>query len=438
MIHRLIIIVSLILGPYGLCEARDAEDIFNKASAYTVRIDVTIQTPFIEDNKGAGHGAGFVVDKERRWVMTNAHVAGYSPSKLEVVFKDGSRFDAERVYVDPYIDLAIIEIISEDLTLTEAPLDCSHDPETGHPVGAYGHPWGLNFTGTKGVVSGSTIQWGAKNLITDTPINAGNSGGPLISMRTGDVVGINTSSIAKDKDQNTNFAVPIVQACRVLSLLHDGIDPSPPALAMSFYDIRGDADDLILAWIDRGSGTIDLNRGDKILAVGDIQVESMNDLVHELRGRLDGVELGILRNGKHLMLEGKIDAEPKIMQRKGVFFAGMLFGDVPYYDLKQISDVPKVMIHSVERGSQAQGLGMTYLDYVSHIDGVRVNSLEHLAELLASADSENNVTIDFTRSASSWTGLSFDSMRREFNGAQPVFLGPWDESGKERVAQEAH
>ena len=444
MCQRLILVVTLTLGSSTLCMARDAEEIFKDANVYTVRIDATIKTPFIEDFKGAAHGAGFIVDGARRWVMTNAHVAGHSPSELEVVFKDGSRFEAQKVYVDPYIDLAVIEIMSDSLVLTEAPLDCDDDPGTGHPVGAYGHPWGLNFTGTQGVVSGSTNRWGAKKLLTDTPINGGNSGGPLISMRTGKVVGINTSSIDSDADQNTNFAVPLLQGCRILSLLRDGIDPSPPTLGMSFYDIHGDMDDLILAWIDRGSSTIDLKQGDNVLTVGGVRVNSMSDFVHELRGKLDAVELGVLRNGQHLKLEGSFRAEPKILNRKGVYFAGMLFGDSKYADFRQISEQEsrthrfRVTVHSVEPGSQAQGLGMDYFDYLSHVNGIQVNSLDHLAELLNVVSQGDDVTLDFMRGSSSYMGPNFDSVRREFSSSQPVLVGHWDKTGEERVAQGAH
>jgi len=42
--------------------------------------------------------------------MTNAHVASRSPSTMEVGFKDRDFVDARKVYVDPYLDLAIIAI----------------------------------------------------------------------------------------------------------------------------------------------------------------------------------------------------------------------------------------------------------------------------------------------------------------------------------------
>ena len=118
------------------CNAKDAEDIFAKANDYTVRIDVTVSTAFIEENKGVAHGAGFLVDQERGWVMTNAHVASRSPSSLKVITKDGSRVTAQKVYVDPYVDMAIIKLDEDVASLKVASLDWKDEPGTGHPVGA--------------------------------------------------------------------------------------------------------------------------------------------------------------------------------------------------------------------------------------------------------------------------------------------------------------
>ena len=44
----------------------------------------TLPVPFDGDRKGSGLGAGFVVDADRGWIMTNAHVVGRSPSRVEV------------------------------------------------------------------------------------------------------------------------------------------------------------------------------------------------------------------------------------------------------------------------------------------------------------------------------------------------------------------
>ena len=106
-------------------------------------------------------------------------------------------------------------------------------PPVGHPVGAFGHPWRLQFTGTRGIISGVTSRYRTELLQTDAPINQGNSGGPLISLEDGRIVGINTAGIRGA--QNTNFAVAMKYACRIVELLRAGADPSPPDLGLVFY-----------------------------------------------------------------------------------------------------------------------------------------------------------------------------------------------------------
>jgi S1-C subfamily serine protease len=173
------------------------EKIFQDAINYTVKVRTIVEMPFIEDEEaGAYMGAGFVVDVNEGWMLTNAHVAGYSPSRVEVAFRDSGFFPVEKLYVDPYLDVAVLRAGSSSFPpeTVSAPLECKEKLPVGHPVGAFGHPWSLPYTGTRGIISGSTVFGGAAWLQTDAAINDGNSGGPLISMQSGRLVGITTAS----------------------------------------------------------------------------------------------------------------------------------------------------------------------------------------------------------------------------------------------------
>src|SRR6185436_8104784 len=209
-------------------QAATGEDVFKTALNYTVQVRATLPVPFDGDRKGSGLGAGFVVDAERGWIMTNAHVVGRSPSRVEVAFHGREFVEAAKVYVDPFLDVAIVRLADRTAASgVEAPrLECGSVPAVGHPVGAFGHPWRLQFTGTRGIISGVTARYRTELLQTDAPINQGNSGGPLISLESGRIVGINTAGIRGA--QNTNFAVASKYACRILELLQKGEDPSPP------------------------------------------------------------------------------------------------------------------------------------------------------------------------------------------------------------------
>jgi len=69
----------------------------------------------------------------------------------------------------------------------------------GTDVFALGHPMGMAWTVTKGIVS-STERYARhpfiKSIQTDSAINKGNSGGPLLNMK-GEIVGINALIISK-------------------------------------------------------------------------------------------------------------------------------------------------------------------------------------------------------------------------------------------------
>jgi len=69
-----------------------------------------------------------------------------------------------------------------------------------------GSPAGLKQTATGGIISGKRTIGGTGYLQTDTPINPGSSGGPLIDQR-GHVVGVNTLILGGM--EGIGFALPV-------------------------------------------------------------------------------------------------------------------------------------------------------------------------------------------------------------------------------------
>ena len=117
------------------------------ASKYSVRIKSTIRYAFAGEKAGTSNGAGFLINKERGWVLTNAHVSGYGTGDIEVSFKGYEFFAAKPVYIDTELDIAVIKVNAEDIpkNSSEAKLDCADRPLNGLTVAAYGHPYGLTF-----------------------------------------------------------------------------------------------------------------------------------------------------------------------------------------------------------------------------------------------------------------------------------------------------
>jgi S1-C subfamily serine protease len=372
-------------------------------------VKTTLPVPFDGDRKGSTLGAGFVVDAERGWIMTNAHVVGRSPSRVEIALHGEDYVEGAKVYVDPFLDLAIVRTAERVDTrgIAEPKLECEGVPPVGHPVGAFGHPWRLPFTGTRGIISGVTARYRTELLQTDAPINQGNSGGPLISLESGRIVGINTAGIRGA--QNTNFAVAIKYACRVLQLLKDGADPSPPDLKLVYFRDIDNRKELKVARSYAGEGALKLLPDDIIRqVVGDGGViENETQLLHALRGRLANSSLRVVRAGKETVVGGLKAPMRRVLEQRGVYASGVLFGPITIRDALEIS-AQGLMVHHVEPGSIGESQEIEKSDLLEAVDGVPVLEVDDLYGRLNDARAKRRrVTLTFKKLAGGDTLFSY-------------------------------
>ena len=152
----------------------------------------------------AGTGTGFYLPAYDL-IVTNNHVIRdmrqatikgrtFGKQLSKVVFTD-SRYDL--AFLMPPLNVNDFP----DLKLGDYSL--LHD---GDEVLAIGHPYGLNYTATQGVISRvNRVQNGINYIQIDAAINPGNSGGPLVNEQ-GEVVGVNTFIIRGG--DNLGFALP--------------------------------------------------------------------------------------------------------------------------------------------------------------------------------------------------------------------------------------
>ena len=109
------------------------------------------------------------------------------------------------IFVDPKYDLAFLNPPVKH-NLINVSLGDSDQLYPGQAILALGHPFGLRYTTTRGIVSSTTHMMQAIPYIQhDAALNPGNSGGPLLNEK-GEVVGVNTF-IVKD-GQNLGFSLP--------------------------------------------------------------------------------------------------------------------------------------------------------------------------------------------------------------------------------------
>ena len=188
-------------------------DLFDRISPAVVYIAATSINPFrLADRVTRAVGSGFLIDA-KGLILTNSHVA-YARQSLRVSLDSGETVPAELVGADPIYDLAVIKITPPPgSTLPVATLGDSDRVRVGDEVFAIGNPLGLDQTLTRGIVSAinrvltETAFSDQEPLIqTDTAINPGSSGGPLVD-RCGAVVGIATANVPEA--HSIGFAIPI-------------------------------------------------------------------------------------------------------------------------------------------------------------------------------------------------------------------------------------
>lgn len=173
-------------------------------------------------------GSGFIID-EQAHVVTNNHVVE-GATQVTVTLYDGSAYPGEVVGADPELDVAVVRFDPQGRALTELRLGDSSLVQVGQQAYALGSPFGLEGTLTVGIVSGlnrpvpSESGFIIRDLIqTDTAINTGNSGGPLLNS-SGEVIGINVLILSPTGGSvGVGFAIPANSARRVIDgLLADG------------------------------------------------------------------------------------------------------------------------------------------------------------------------------------------------------------------------
>lgn len=158
-------------------------------------------------------GSGIIVDANGTF-LTTRHVVGDNNNVNVSLYKAGqNQFTARIIARDPDSPLVMGKIRANQ-TFPFAKMGNSDVLRTGDVVMAIGNPFSLSGTVTAGIVSGKKDISVEGKLIqgaiqTDTAINDGNAGGPLVNA-DGEVVGITFASFVQGGNfTGIGFAVPI-------------------------------------------------------------------------------------------------------------------------------------------------------------------------------------------------------------------------------------
>jgi 2-alkenal reductase len=193
------------------------------------------------NSQGGGSGSGVIIDRAG-YIITNNHVVN-GARRLEVIFAHGGRVTAQLVGTTAEFDLAVLKVEAKDVPAVAAFGDSSALKQ-GERVAAIGSALGsFQNTVTSGVLSAHNRSLaGQRGLLqTDTAINHGNSGGPLINLQ-GEIIGINVAVLrgsgSGDQAEGLGFSIPSNTASMVAKQLIETGEVAVPFLGVRYLDLN--------------------------------------------------------------------------------------------------------------------------------------------------------------------------------------------------------
>ncbi len=290
--------------------------------------------PKFKEFRGHSLGSGWIYSEDG-YIVTNAHVVkGALEIKVQLydVENDDTKYPAKLIGTDPRSELAVIKV-DVDRKLPTLALGNSNEAQVGQWVVAVGSPLGLAQTVTAGIISAKgRFLPGASRYIrlgdiiqTDAAINFGNSGGPLVNLRS-EVIGVSVA-IASQAPRpmagniGIGFAIASDTAKQVVPQLIQKRKVTRGWLGIGIEDLSPNMKDFYGAEYgalvssirpDTPASRSDLQVDDVIVAVDGQKVEDTWDLQKIVMSRQPGAEvtLDVIRDKQRRQVQVKLGEMP--------------------------------------------------------------------------------------------------------------------------------
>jgi serine protease Do len=283
----------------------------------------------------------------------------------------------------------------------------------GQTVLAFGNPYGLQFTVTRGIISAlnrpnldaSDRRKPGEFIQTDAAINPGNSGGALVDAR-GALIGINTFLISSNGSfSGMGFAIPaqIVEPT-VETLIRDG-KVSHGLIGIGISDVTPDnakffqmsnANGAVVTEVEPNSagGKAGLRIGDVITKLNGQSVTDAGELQMEVGQKRPGetIQLEVMREGKTINVPVTLEAMGTTNggaavagdHEKGRW--GLSLGDLSP-DVREQMQIPSnvhgAVVQDVQPGSPADNAGLQRGDVIIEVDRHSQQSAADVAKALS-------------------------------------------------------
>ena len=244
-----------------------SQELLTKEEVYKSCLESSV---YIIGNRGdsqiLGSGVFFSEDSQYGYLFTNAHVVE-GLTNIEVIYSNYKRSSATLIGYNLLEDVAVLSVLKND-NYKVATIKTSDRLSVASEVLAIGTPAeiGYSFSANGGIISkiDSPISsvydsnYGLLLIQTDTPLNNGNSGGPLFDMY-GNLIGINSLKLLYDNSLNQiddiNFSIPMERAIFMANSFFNNTPYSRGKLGITIVDI------IDLSLSEREEYNIDLDYG---------------------------------------------------------------------------------------------------------------------------------------------------------------------------------
>jgi S1-C subfamily serine protease len=396
-----------------------------------------LRRPWTKQPPSDATGTGVCIDGKR--ILTNAHMVTYASRVLVQPNESSDKLDAEIIAVAPGIDLALLKLKDESYFDSHPAAGMAEElPKVGEKVKAVGYPkGGDSLSITEGIVS--RIEYTEYNMETmglriqvDAALNPGNSGGPAVSVNTGQIVGLVFSGIP-DAD-NIGYIIPVEEIHAFLEDVKDGKHDGREQIRESMQTFENpalrdklgvgkDVQGMIITRASSDKPEWPLKQWDIITAIGDHKVDNtgMVQVADNLRlafgyytPRLvkDGkIPLSINREGKPIDIQLPVTADSeRLLQHldtayPSYFIYGPLVFSPVYSEHLRLNPTvlsfrgSPILTHGFDKRKNpddqlvtvcsplfphkiTKGYDVDYFPCVAKVNGTKIKNLKHLIETL--------------------------------------------------------
>ncbi len=316
------------LQPDSEDKTRPAPKILPDESSHEANEDEPAPVP-------SGMGTGFFIDQYH--IVTNYHVVKERNGKADIkVYSYNYPFVINDVTLIGYDEEADIAVLRINKDIPHSVLEWETErPYAGQESWAIGHGAGQIWSVTYGIISSTyrpnySLSTFVHYWQTDTVINSGNSGGPLLD-ENGHVIGVNTLIISPTKFYvGYGYAVPAALAKRVVEQIIETGYHVKPSIGIMMGTIEDE--DHYLSLLEQGitsvleikevtAGTpaehFGLQTGDIITKVEGQELSTTPEVIEILWTKMPGdeLEIEVYRDGEILtitiILDQSAPAEPR-------------------------------------------------------------------------------------------------------------------------------